>query len=96
MATVKVKATVKLSVEAIKLTADGTRLLNAEVETRAAWYATHTSGTPRKPYTPAQYSALNALEKAKAALVAHVGAANFKETARLIGYTPTYAPRRIA
>ena len=90
------KATVKLAGGTVTLTTDGTKLLNTEVETRAAWYATHTTGTPRKPYTPAQYAALNALEKAKTALVAHMGAANFKDAARLVGYTPTYAPRRIA
>ncbi len=91
-----VKAVVKLAGGTVTLTADGTKLLNTEVETRAAWYATHTTGTPRKPYTPVQYSALNALEKAKVALVSHLQAANFKEAARLVGYTPTYAPRRIA
>ena len=92
----QVKATVKLAGGTVTLTTEGTKLLNDEVETRAAWYATHTGGTPRKPYTPVQYAALRALEKAKAAFVAHTQAANFKEAARLVGYTPTYAPRRVA
>ncbi len=91
-----VKAIVKLAGGTVTLTADGTQLLNTEVEMRAAWYATHTTGTPHKPYTPVQYAALRALEKAKAAFVAHVQGANFKDAARLVGYTPTYAPRRVA
>ena len=92
----QVKAVVKLAGGTVTLTTDGIRLLNTEVEVRAAWYASHPTGIPRKPYTTAQYACLRPLEKAKAALVAHVQAANFKEAARLVGYTPTYAPRKIA
>ncbi len=90
-----VKATVKLAGGSVKLTAEGTRLLNVEVEQRKAWYATHKGGTPHKPYTPAQKHALRLLERAKAALVANVAAVNFKEAARFVGYTPQYAPRRV-
>lgn len=87
------KPTVALANATLDLSPEGISLLNAEVETRQAWYATHDTGTPRKPYTPAQHAALRALEKAKAAFVAHVGAANFKDAARLAGYSPQYAPR---
>lgn len=88
-----VKATVKLLGGTVKLGADGTRLLNTEVEARKAWYATHKGGIPRKPYAPEQRAALRALEKAKAAFVLHVGAENYKAAAKLAGYTPQYSPR---
>ena len=88
-----VKATVKLLGGTQPIDQAGIVLLNVEVEARKVWYATHDSGTPRKPYTPAQRSALRTLEKAKAALVAHTGQANFKEAVKAIGYAPQYAPR---
>ncbi len=88
-----VTATVKLHGGTLPLDTQGISLLNTEVDTRAAWYATHASGTPRKPYTAAQRSALTALERAKLALVTHTGEANFKLAAKAIGYTPQYAPR---
>lgn len=89
----QVKATVKLSGGTVKLTEGGTHLLNTEVEARQTWYSGFEGGIPRKPYTPAQRASLRALEKAKAALVAHVAAANFKDAAKLVGYTPQYSPR---
>lgn len=72
------------------------KLLIAEIQARKAWYATHAGGTPKRPFTPVQRAALRALEKAKAALVAGVGAANFKEAARALSYSPVYAPRKRA
>ena len=90
------KASVKLNGGTVKLTAEGIVLLNAEVDGRAEWYAHFGGGAPRKvdgKYTPQQSASLRALEKCKAALVLHVGAANFKEMARLVGYAPQYAPR---
>ncbi len=69
------------------------KLHAVEIKARAAWYATHKGGRPRKPYTPTQRAALRSLEKAKAALVATVGADNFKAAALKLDYTPLYAPR---
>ncbi len=88
-----IKATVKLLGGTQPVDEAGILLLNVEVEARKVWYATHASGTPRKPYTPAQRSALRTLEKSKATLVAWSGQANFKEMAKSIGYAPQYAPR---
>ena len=92
----KVTVSVKLTGGTVELTPEGVVLLNEEVDCRMAWYAHFNNGAPRKvegKYTPQQSASLRALEKGKAALVLHVGAANFKETARLIGYAPQYAPR---
>ena len=92
----KAKATVKLTGGTVTLTNEGVTLLNAEIECRETWYKHFDGGAPRKvdgKYTPQQSASLRALEKAKTALVTHVGAGNFKECARLIGYTPQYAPR---
>ena len=86
-------ALVKLSGGTHPLDASGIVLLNTEVEARKAWYASHATGTPRKPYTTAQRSALTALENAKRALVTHTGADNFKLTAKAIGYSQQFAPR---
>lgn len=75
-------------------TAQVKKLLKAEQTARGAWYATHTGGTPKRPFTPVQRAALRTLEKAKAALVAATGAANFKDAARALNYSPVYAPRK--
>ncbi len=87
------KLTIKLHGGTIPAGADMTRLINTEVEARKAWYATHDTGTPRRPYTPAQRAALRSLEKAKAALVASTGEPNFKAAVAALGYAPQYAPR---
>ncbi len=87
------KLTVKLHGGTLPATADLTRLINTEVEARKAWYGTHASGTPRRPYTPAQRAALRSLEKSKAALVAATGEPNYKAAVSALGYAPQYAPR---
>ena len=96
MVTARVKVSVKLTGGTVELTPEGVVLLNAEVDTRKGWYAHFDGGAPRKvegKYTPQQSASLRALEKCKAAFVLHIGAANFKEAARLVGYAPQYAPR---
>ena len=88
-----VTALVPLSGGTHPLDLTGVVLLNTEVETRKAWYASFPSGTPRKPYTSAQHSFLTAMEASKRALVIHVGQDNFKLTCRALGYHPQFAPR---
>lgn len=88
-----VTALVPLSGGTHPLDLTGIVLLNTEVETRKAWYASHPSGTPHKPYTPAQHSASRSHEEAKRALVTHTGGDNFKLTCKAIGYSPQFAPR---
>lgn len=68
-------------------------LLKEEQGARKAWYAHFKGGAPKKPYSPEARASLRALEKAKAALVAATGTANFKDAARSLKYTPQYAPR---
>lgn len=69
------------------------QLLKEEVTARKAWYNGFKDGKPVKPYNKDQSAALRALEKAKAALVASTGTANFKEAAAKLKYKPQYAPR---
>ena len=88
-----VTALVPLSGGTHPLDLPGIVLLNTEVQTRKAWYASFPSGTPHKPYSPAQHSFLTTMEAAKRALVIHVGQDNFKLTCRALGYHPQFAPR---
>ena len=68
-------------------------LLKEEVDARKAWYAHFSGGAPQKPYSSEASASLRALEKAKSALVAATGTANFKEAATKLKYSPQYAPR---
>ncbi len=68
-------------------------LLKDEVDARKAWYAHFGGGAPKKPYSKEASASLRALEKAKTALVAATGTANFKEAATKLKYSPQYAPR---
>ena len=63
------------------------------MDARTAWYGHFTGGAPKKPYTKEASASLRALEKAKTALVAATGTANFKEAAAKLKYNPQYAPR---
>ena len=89
-----VKVSVKLTGGTLELTQEGIIILNAEVDSRSAWYAHFDGKAPKRgtngKYTPAQQASLNGLEKAKRALVVHVGAEDFRATAALIGYQPHY------
>lgn len=69
------------------------QLITVEKAARSAWYASHTDGIPRRPYTPTQRTLLRTLEKAKAAFVAATGAENFKAACRSAGYAPEFSPR---
>ena len=68
-------------------------LLKTEQDTRKAWYAHFSGGAPQKPYSKEASASLRALEKAKTALIAATGTANFKEAAAKLKYSPQYAPR---
>ena len=95
----KVKPNTELRGGTFPLSNEGVELLNDEIEQRHEWYLLFGGKAPFKQpatgkYTPEEQAQSKRHEAAKRRLVIFVSAIDFRDMARLIGYSPEYRKGR--